>query len=232
MVSTEGSTPDAEEIRGWGWPNATSWLLAHGELIGETKFDDVWDRLSVLLSSTIGDRAISLTLVDSGYKPGDRFERPEHQIYKFCRRHPGAQPSKGTDRQSSPYKLSKPDVRRSGKTQRGGLGLWWILTHHWKAWVYARIAVPPDDAGAWAVHRAITEDYARQVTNEEIIELPSGRLAWRTTGAGANHYLDCEVLAAAAAHICNVQTLGDHEAPPPPKLPPPPLDPAHTPTGI
>jgi len=124
-------------------------------------------------------------------------------------------------------------VRQSGKTARGSLGLWWIDVGHFKNWLYARIAWPTDDPGGWHVHKGITEDYARQVTNEELIQLPSGRLVWKRTGSRENHFMDCEVLAAAGAHILGVNNLAAPVASPPaPAYPPPPSDPSLARSGI
>lgn len=200
-------------IRAWAYPNATSWLVARDRIIGETKFDDVWLKLRNVVMGTYGGRALDMVLIDSGYRPGDRFERPENQIYQFCRRTPKCFPSKGRDHLDRPYKASKPDVRSSGKIARGALKLWWINTHHWKAWLYARIDWPTDDPGGWHVPADIDEDYCKQVTNEELIELPSGKLVWQRTGTRENHYLDCEILTAVAAHIQGVMQLA---APAPP----------------
>lgn len=204
-------------VRAWCYPNATSYQLEHGEVIGETKFDDVWLKLRNVVGRTWGGRAIDMTLIDSGYRPGDRFERPENQIYAFCRRTPKCFPSKGRDRMDRPYKMSKPDVRSSGKTARGALKLWWVNTHHWKAWLYARINWPTEDPGGWHLVLDVTEDYCKQVTNEELVQLPSGKLIWQRTGTRENHYLDCEVLTAVAAHVLGVQNL----PPPAPQRPPP-----------
>jgi len=219
-------------IRGWAYPNATSWLLAFGEIIGETKFDDVWLKLRAVVQREYRGRMVDYTLVDSGYRPGDRFERPENQIYAFCRRTPKCFPSKGRDRMDRPYKASKPDARSSGKTARGGLKLWWINTHHWKAWLYARIAWPSEDPGGWHVPHDVTEDYCKQVSNEELVHLPSGRLVWQRTGTRENHFLDCEVLAAVAAHVLNVQLLPPPAAKPSKRKAPAPEDPSLARRGI
>ena len=213
-------------IRAWGYPNATSWLVKHDQIIGDTKFDDVCRKLKWVIEQTYGGRTVDLTLVDSGYRPGDRFERPENIIYQFCRRQPRCYPSKGADRLDRPFKATKPDVRATGKTMRGSLKLWWIHTSHWKSWLYGRIAWPTEDPGGWHVYPDITEDYAKQVTNEELLSLPSGRMVWQRTGSRQNHYLDCEVLTAVAAHIMGVQQLQPQTAGPAKRKAPRPPDPS------
>ena len=72
-------------IRAWGY-RMESWLVEHGELIGETDYDPVWTELSQLLFSKFGNRVIRLMLVDSGYQPGDKHKKPINQVYTFCRK--------------------------------------------------------------------------------------------------------------------------------------------------
>ena len=46
----------------------------------------------------LGFQAVDRAFIDSGYRPGDKLRRPDHQVYKFTRRFPGlAFPTKGTD---------------------------------------------------------------------------------------------------------------------------------------
>lgn len=192
-------------IRGWGF-NAESWLLENGQLFGRTDYDQVWVSLSTLITRTVGDRGLDRVFVDSGYRPGSLYRRPENVIYLFCRRHKGlAFPVKGHDTQDRPLKTADLDLSLQGRTIRGALKLWHIDSDHMKTWLYSRIEWPEGEPGGWHTHAEIDEDYCRQVVSEEVVTKSSGRRTWLERGA--NHYLDCEYMAYAAALSLNVYHL-------------------------
>lgn len=56
------------------------------------------------------------------------------------------------------------------------------------------------DPGAFYLHGQTGEDYASQILAEFRNEIG----IWEQIGSKPNHYLDCEVLAMAAAHIIGV----------------------------
>lgn len=198
-------------IRGWGF-SAESWLLEHGFLAGETEFDSVWLTLGNLIQTPIGDRAISMALIDSGYRPGDKHKRPDHVVYSFCRRFPGvAFPTKGHDTQEKPVYFRFLDYTASGATVKNGVKLYHIDTDYYKSFIHGRIKWPTDQPGAFHLHAETTDDYCQQLVAEELITKASGRHAWiMRRGYTDNHYLDCEVNAAAAAYV-----LGAHKLLPP-----------------
>ncbi len=66
-------------IRGWG-VNAESWLLDHGFLFGATEYDSVWVAAASLVQSPVKDRPINRAFIDSGYRPGEIYRRPENVI--------------------------------------------------------------------------------------------------------------------------------------------------------
>ena len=85
----------------------------------------------------------------------------------------------------------------------------------------------PNGTGSWMVHQGCDLEYAEQVTAEhKITERAGGRetLKWVKKATHAdNHYLDCEVYAAAAADIRGVRHLFlTEQAPEPEKKQPPP----------
>ena len=66
--------------------------------------------------------------------------------------------------------------------------------------------------GSWMVYKWCDREYAEQVTAEHKVNVRMGngktKLAWvQKTSHAANHYLDCEVYALAAADILGVRTL-------------------------
>lgn len=193
-------------VRGWGH-NLESWGLAHGFIAGETEFDGVWLLLRQQLARTFEGVPIARTLIDSGYKPGDTFKRPEHQVYVWCRRQFGRWlPSKGKDQAARPWWISKIDPTIDGQKLVGGLDLVWIDTDYVKTWIHDRIRWPEGEAGGFHLHAETDDDYCKQLVSEELIVTPSGARKWRRTRI-ANHLLDAEGNAFAAALTLSVHRL-------------------------
>lgn len=211
-------------VRAWGY-NATSWRIDAGQIYGATEHEPVWLALDATLDMHRGGYAIKATFIDSGFTPGDQWLRPENIIYKFCRRRPFCWPTRGRATQDKPLRASKPDVTRTGRQRQAGLTVWTVHTDHWKTWLYGRIRWPGGEPGEWLVPMNVTEDYCKQVVNEQLVISPTGQREWKRTGTRENHYLDCEVLAAAAAYKENVNRLPPPggEKTPPPRPPPRPL---------
>ncbi len=192
-------------IRGWGF-NLESWLLEAGYLQGETEYDNVWIALGQAVRGVIGDRVVDRAYVDSGYRPGDRFKRPDHAVYTFARRHSGLVfPTKGHDFQDTPTKLSALDITVNGVLVKGGVKLVHLDTDFFKRWIHSRVRWPADEPGGWHLYLTAGEDYCRQIVSEELIIKASGRATWiKKTD---NHYLDAEVNATAAAWSLNAFKL-------------------------
>jgi phage terminase large subunit GpA-like protein len=196
-------------VRAWGW-NSGSWLLERGFIEGSTEYDDVWIKLGKFQDREYGGMRIVRCFVDSGYRPGDRFTRPDNVIYKFSRTYGGwLYPIKGHDQQDKPVRASQIDVAVTGKAMKYGLKLWHVDTNYYKTWIYGRMRNWPDEQeGGWNLFMGIDDDYLQQVTSEQKIVKPSGRILWTLVKKGrANHFLDCEVYAAACASSLNVHNL-------------------------
>lgn len=213
-------------IRGWGY-NAESWLLEHDYLAGETDHDEVWDRLYDIVRAPIGQMYIERALVDSGYRPGDTYRRPDHAVYTFSRRLPSViYPTKGQEFLDSPFRFSLLDYSYGGKVIRHGVKLININTDFFKRWIHARVRWPLDKSGGWHLHQQTTEDYCKQIVAEQLVMKASGRMSWKQV-ARSNHYLDCEVNATCAGLSIGVHKLlpavlpveSDNSAPPPPVSP-------------
>ncbi|RMF84571.1 MAG: hypothetical protein D6744_02820, partial [Planctomycetota bacterium] len=199
-------------MRGWG-AGMASWLLEHGFLAGDTAFDPVWNSLRNLLQAPIGEKRIDRALIDSGYRPGDIHRRPDHAVYTFCRSLPGlAFPAKGQDTLDQPYRYRNIDYSVGGAVIRGGVRLFHINTDYFKRWLHARIRWPEDQEGGFYLHAEAGDDYCRHLVAEELVIKPGGKVQW-VRRSRENHYLDCEVLAAAAAYSLNVQQLAPVEEP-------------------
>ena len=192
-------------IRGWG-ANFESWLIEQGELWGETEHDFVWTELSGLLQKSRGGHHIGRMFVDSGFKPGST-RGADNQVYAFCRRFRNrAFPTKGHDSQDKPLKTSLIDVSDRGRIIKHGLQLWHLDSDYFKSWVHARVQWPQGESGAFHLPVDCTDDYCQQLVAEQRLVKATGRVVWIKTRRD-NHYLDCEVLNAAAAHTLGVHTL-------------------------
>ena len=192
-------------VRGWGF-NSESWKLESGFIPGQTEHDAVWVLLARLLDKTYSGWAIDCMFIDSGYRPGEKFRRPDNIIYKFVRQHYGrAFACKGRDTMDKPLSESKIDVTISGKVHRGGVRLWHVNTDYYKTWIHSRLRWPDDMEGGFHLDRSTDDDYCKQLVNEEVIVSSTGRRFWNEIGP--NHYLDCEVYCAAAASRLQVHTL-------------------------
>lgn len=208
-------------IRGWGL-NFESWLIRHGELWGETEHDHVWGELSTLLQTPIGGLPIRFTLIDSGYRPGDPWRRPDNQIYGFCRKRPGTVvPSKGHDKQDKPYRSTRIDITHKGVVIKKGLQLWHLDTDYFKTWLHSRYEWPEEASGAFHLALDTTDDYCQQLTAEAKKSDDEGRSSWVRIRK-ENHYFDCEVLNVAAAHILQVHLMRPKKAEPEPEVEPEP----------
>ncbi len=216
-------------IRGWG-VDAESWLIDHGFLFGQTEYDNVWVAMGNLIQRPVGDRPLDRVFIDSGYTPGNTYRRPQNAVYMFCRRFRGlAYPTKGWRQQDRPLKTTDLDLTIGGRTLKAAVKLWHLDTNYLKSWIYASIERPPGEPQIWHSHAQVTEDYAKQLVSEERLIEASGEVVWLELGA--NHYLDCEAEAFAAALSLNVWALR-HDDPVPADAPPTPENPATRPSAF
>lgn len=194
-------------VRAWG-ARATSWLIENGELWGATADPQIWDDLADLLTTPIDGLPIKLAFIDSGFRPGKKFDVPVNRVYEFCRRFRSfVFPTKGASTALvTPLVKRKIEVTKQGTQSKYGLDLIRLDSGHWKSWVHERLAWPLDQPGAWHLHEEITEDYCRQIVAEAMVRGPSGKAVW-IERSRENHYLDAEAMAAAAGFMLNVQHI-------------------------
>lgn len=199
-------------LKGWKF-NLGSDLLAHGYIPGETEYDDVWLLLARLLQPGYlpADRRIDRAFIDSGYRPGDKLRRPDHQVYKFARRFPGlCFPTKGQQTMDRQYKMSNLDMTEGGRVIKNAVKLWHLNTDYMKRQIHSRLQWPEGEAGEWTLNRETDDDYCHQVVAEELIKTASDKFIWSLRSKD-NHYLDCEVNALAAALTLQAHTLKQKE---------------------
>ena len=145
-------------------------------------------------------RVVNLALMDSG----DQTD----QVYEFCLRNADwALPCKGTAAMLSDYRLST--VNKAG-SKAYGMKLVLVDGGKYKDLIAARMR-RQNGTGAWMVYQGCDLEYAQQVTAEHKVTQRTGSREVQRwvlkTSHGDNHYLDCEVYAAAAADVLGVRTL-------------------------
>jgi phage terminase large subunit GpA-like protein len=192
--------------RGWG-ERATSWLIECGCLYGETVELGIWTDLGDLIQAGVCGVPLRLVLIDGGYRPGRVDELPLNRVYDFARQFPRlVRVTKGSSTaMRTPLVASNIEVSRSGKP--AGLKLLRLDTDFFKSWLFERVRRPQGQPGAWYLPHDVTEDYCRQVVSEARLRLASGRVKW-VRRSRQNHFLDCESMNAAGAHLLNVARIG------------------------
>jgi phage terminase large subunit GpA-like protein len=215
-------------IRGWG-ERAASWLIDCGTLHGETIEQEIWTDLADLIQTSVCGAPLRLVLVDGGYRPGKVEEMPLNMVYDFARQFPRlVRVTKGASTvMRTPLVASSIEVTtRHGAPAKAGLKQLRLDTDYFKSWLFERIRRPQGQPGAWHLPHDATEDYMRQVVSEARVRLASGRIKW-VRRSRQNHFLDCESMNAAGAHLLNVARIGPTRV----AALPPPLDAPETGTA-
>ncbi|WP_315768229.1 terminase gpA endonuclease subunit [Bradyrhizobium sp. SZCCHNR2012] len=219
-------------VRGWGY-RGTSWLIKHGELLGETAEAEIWSDLDDFLATPIDGHLIKLAFLDSGFRPGKKEGVPVNRVYEFCRRHRRfVFPTKGSSRPLlRPLIKAQIEVTSQGKAAPYGLELMRLDPDHWKSFVHEKLVWPVEQPGAWYLHNDVDENYCRQLIAEVRVTTEDNKHQW-IVRSRENHYLDAEAMAAAAGFQLNVQHLRGRGSRTPPPAPAPaaqPVEPADVP---
>lgn len=187
---------------------ATSWLVEHGELLGDTAQVEVWQDLADKVSEHVDGFPVSLCFIDSGFRPGKKFSLPLNRVYEFARRFRGRVfATKGSSHKlQRPLVKQRPDVNRKAEIDKYGLELIRLDTDHWKSWVHERIKWPKEQLGAWHLHEKVDEYYCRQLVAEQRVVNDDGKAEW-IERSRQNHYLDVEAMLAAVGFMLNVHLV-------------------------
>uniref|UniRef100_A0AAU8B762 Terminase n=1 Tax=Dulem virus 34 TaxID=3145752 RepID=A0AAU8B762_9CAUD len=184
-------------IRAWG-DFMTSQNVAHGQALSMAEVERA---MNVEFALPSGEKAVvNLALMDSGDQTDE--------VYEFCAVNSDwVLPCKGTSTMLSHYRLST--VNKAG-SRANGMTLVLVDGGKYKDQIAARMK-KPNGTGSWQVYKGCDLDYAEQVTAEhKVTERSGGKMVqkWVLKSSHAdNHYLDCEVYAAAAADVLGVRSL-------------------------
>ena len=196
-------------IRAWG-EHWTSQLVARGQEVDLWKADEI---MNLNYEKRDGTKLTpSLVLVDSG----DQTD----MVYNFCADTSDyTLPSKGASKKlETDYKFST--INKPG-SKAAGMNLVIVDTAKYKDRIAARMR-RQNGMGAWMVFQGIDDNYAAQVTSEHKINerqangVPVQKWVLKNSH-GANHYLDAEVYAMAAADIRGARTWHLEKNEPPKK---------------
>ncbi len=199
-------------IRGWGYYEE-SWLIRADRV---EYWEDVIDCLfktEYRRASSAETFSVYMSCIDSGFKTDE--------VYRFCRSWADKTKAiKGLEEITGGrfYRANKIDINsRTGAVIPGGLVLWNLNVTQYKDKLNR--LVTSQNPGKWHLFRNPAEDYLLQFTSEHKVLIRN-----RTTGkakevwqkkkeAAANHYLDAEVYALAAADIIRALNMRKEDAP-------------------
>jgi len=199
-------------IRGWGYYEE-SWLIRADRV-------EYWDDIIDCLFKTEYRRVSSaetlnvyMSCIDSGFRTDE--------VYRFCREWPDKTKAiKGLEEITGGrfYRANKIDINsRTGAVIPGGLVLWNLNVTQYKDKINR--LVTSKNPGKWHIFKNPADDYLMQFTSEHKVLIRN-----RTTGkakevwqkkkeAAANHYLDAEVYALAAADIIRALNMRKEDSP-------------------
>ena len=190
-------------VRAFGWGSSLpSWKVRSGYVesfadllaIAGADFHDPDGKLFRVVAGVI----------DSG---GGSGPIPQHsrtaEVYEFCRANPLFRPVKGR-RGGDPWSVKRLDFfpSRDGKKRPipGGLNLYTIDVTLWKDTLSSKLAIAPDDPGAFLLDADTGDDYAKQMC----VEYKDGAY-WECPRGKDNHYWDCEVYGLALADMLQLR---------------------------
>jgi phage terminase large subunit GpA-like protein len=195
-------------IRGFG-ARGTSWLIEAGFLPGPTEQDEVWQDLERLMLETYGGLPVSKVFIDSGFRPDKPEAGDVHKVYAFARKWSWiVSPTKGHQVAQTPYRVAKIEIKPDGKKVPLSVDLVHLDTDFFKSLVHSRIKTAPTAPGAFLLPEDVTEDYLRQLVSEARVVTRGKKPEW-VLRQKANHYLDCEALAAAAGYVLKTHRIPD-----------------------
>jgi phage terminase large subunit GpA-like protein len=199
-------------IRGWGYYEE-SWLIRAGEV-------DYWQDIEEALFKTEYKRLTSaetlpvyMSCIDSGFKTDE--------VYRFCRHwQDKTKAIKGVEDISGGrfYRANKIDINsRTGAVIPGGLVLWHLNVTQYKDKINRLIH--SRDPVKWHIFKQPSDEYLNQFASEHKVLIRNratgkAREVWqKKKEAAANHFLDAEVYALAAADIIRALNMRKDDLP-------------------
>jgi len=219
------------EVVGWA-EDKQSWSIEASVIPGDTSQESApaWQGLHELLERTwsgAGGRnhTVSVLAVDSGFNT--------NVVYNWARRYPlnRVLACKGVPTAKVLLGYPSPvDVTASGKRIPRGYKVWPIGVNTAKTEFYGWLRLePPSGSDPWPIgfchFPEYDEEYFRQITAEQLVPITKRTghtvLEWQVIPGRQNHWLDCRVLARAAASLLGLDRARSKGTTPKPATPPP-----------
>lgn len=190
-------------LRAFGYGRSeASWLVQCGSVNSLESLDDL------LWNSAYADAAGREIPVYGAMM--DAMGGRTAEIYRYAARHRGRVfPWQGVQSMTQPYTPSPQEYLTDARGNRvripGGINLWRCDTTFFKNDLAAKLAIAPDDPGAFRLHsndRGELAQYARELC-AEIFDAEKG--VWLNPKGRPNHYWDCEVMVLALAYVLGVR---------------------------
>lgn len=213
------------EVVGWG-ANRESWSIDAGVIPGDTSSAECWKGLDELLAHHWLDAAgtehgIRMMAVDSGYNT--------NTVYNWVREKPSARVIATKGSATAAVLISTPskvDVTVRGRKKKRGAKVYPIGVNTGKTEFYGQLRqelpigvtvdedgepIPPEAPPGYCHFPEFGEDFFQQLTAEQLVRVTNRRgfptLEWQLIPGRENHFLDCRILARAAASLVGLDRL-------------------------
>jgi len=145
------------------------------------------------------------------------------EVYSWALRHRGRVfPWQGRQSMTAPYSMTPLEYFPSAKGDKiripGGLTLFRCDTTFFKSGLAAKLAIAPEDAGAFHLHRDADGELRQYMAEMSAEVWDDAKQCWINPKGRANHYWDCEVMVSALAYIKGVRN--SRKEPPKPEAAP------------
>lgn len=188
-------------VRAWA-RDMTSWLIRYGEL-------QTWEEVREMIFENTypvqgSDKVMPVwrAFIDTGGTEGAEGVSMTEETYSWLRNY-GRGVVFGVKGQTwkTPERIKHSIIDRmpgrAGQVIPGGIRLFLLNTDQLKDALHYHLSVKLGEPGAWHLHEESGEEYARHIISEEKRIDRKGFASWKATGA--NHWLDAEIYAMAAA---------------------------------
>jgi len=190
-------------LAGWGFNHKQDlYICDYGEIIGDTRQEEVWEELDQLLQLKYDNIPISYCVIDSSYNPSADYKKhkkhiPEKNIniiYDFGRRNrQKVLLVKGSPRPMDKlYSYNFIDTNHRGKTLKSGVGLYTINTDNYKQELYGwydRGIENPELDRKIIFPKDTDPEFFKQISAEER-RYTGTKIVWALIYRD-NHFLDC-----------------------------------------
>lgn len=187
-----------------------SWLVYWGSIYGDPDLPGVWVQLDeILFRPWPHPSGVDLHIQAMGIDTGGH---KTQAVYKYARERRGlVMAIKGSSNKNAPI-ISAPkkiDIDIGGRKIKNGVELWSIGVDQAKLMVYNRLRMIDPGPGFCHFPLDLEDEYFKQLTAEKLVKkfVKGYQVEEWTNTRPANHALDCEVYAMAAAMRLGVQTM-------------------------